>query len=68
VSTRALNLMENILSTFYKYTLLARNEIVSGKILITVFFLLLICGTRAQKLSAHFSYTLYNLDIEFIVK
>jgi hypothetical protein len=26
-------------------------------------FLLLVCGTRAQNVSAHFSYTLYLLDI-----
>jgi hypothetical protein len=33
---------------------------VSGHILIWTFFLLLICGTHAQSLSAPFSYTLYT--------
>jgi hypothetical protein len=60
VSKRALNLMENILSTYYKCTLptITHRLNVSGHMLIwTFFFLFLVRGTRAQSLSLHFSYT-----------
>jgi hypothetical protein len=35
---------------------------VSGHMLIWIFFLVLVCETRAQNLSAPFSYTLYTKD------
>jgi hypothetical protein len=62
----ALNLMEGILSTYYKCTLSAVTHKlnVSGHILIWTFFLVLVCGIRAQSLSAPFSYTLY-MDVNY---
>jgi hypothetical protein len=61
VSRRALNLMENTLSTYYKCTLsdITHKLNVCGHMLIWTFFLVLACGTRAQSLSAPFSYTLH---------
>jgi hypothetical protein len=61
VSRRALNLTEDILSTYYKCTLsaLIHKLNVSRHILIWTFFLVFLCGIRAQNLSATFSYTLY---------
>jgi hypothetical protein len=58
----ALNLMEDILSTFYKSTLSAVTHKlnVSGHMLTQTLFLALVFGIRAQNLSAHFSYTLYS--------
>jgi hypothetical protein len=54
VSRRALDLVEDILSTYYKFTLSAINHKlnVSGHILFGV----LVCGTRAQSLSATFTF------------
>jgi hypothetical protein len=45
-----MNIMEDILSTYYKFTLSAISDKlnVSGHMLIWVFFLVLVCGTRAQ--------------------
>jgi hypothetical protein len=56
VSRCALNLMKDILSTYYKYTLP-----VTGHMLIWTFLLVLVCGTRAQNLSAP-SVTFYIMD------
>jgi hypothetical protein len=58
-SRRALNLVEDILRTYYKCTLSAITHKlnVSGHMLIWTFFLVLVCGTRAQNLSASFSFT-----------
>jgi hypothetical protein len=63
VSRRALNLMEGILSIYYKSILSAITYKlnVSGRMLIWTFLLVLVCGTRAQSLSAPFSYTLYTI-------
>jgi hypothetical protein len=63
VSRRGLNLKEEVLSTYYKCTLSAiTHELnVSGHMLIWTFFLVLVCGIRAQSLSAPFSYTAYRL-------
>jgi hypothetical protein len=57
-----LNLMEDILSTYYKRILSAVNHKlnVSGHLLTWSYFLVLICGTRAQNLSGPVSYNLYN--------
>jgi hypothetical protein len=65
VLRRALNLMEDILSTSYKCTLSAITHKwnVFEHMLIWTFFLVLVCGTCAQSLSAPFSYTLYISDI-----
>jgi hypothetical protein len=62
VSRRALNLMEDILSAYYKRTLsgTTHKSNVSGHMSMWTSFLVLVCGTRAQSLSAHFSYTLYS--------
>jgi hypothetical protein len=61
VSRRALNLMEDILDTYYKCTFSAITHKlnVSGHMLMWTFFLVLVCGTRAQSLSTPFIYTLY---------
>jgi hypothetical protein len=58
-SRRALNLMENILSTCYKYTLsaIAHKLKVSGHVM--DIFLVLVRGICAKTFSAPFSYTLY---------
>jgi hypothetical protein len=60
-SWRAPNLTEVILSTYYKCTLSAITHKlnVSGHMLMCIFFLVLVCGTRVQSLSALFSYTLW---------
>jgi hypothetical protein len=59
---RALNLVEGILITYYKCTLSAITHKlnVSGHMLIWTFVLVLVCGTRAQSLSAPFCRTLYK--------
>jgi hypothetical protein len=64
VSRRALNLMEDILSTSYKRTLSAITHklIFSGLMLVWTFFHASVCGIRAQNLCAPFSYTLYTYD------
>jgi hypothetical protein len=64
VERGALDLMEDILSTYYKCTLSATTHkfIVSGHMLILTFFLVWVCGTRVQNLSAPFSYTLYSVS------
>jgi hypothetical protein len=58
---RAIDLREDILGAHYKCILSAINHKlnVSGHILIRTFFLVLVCATRGQSLSAPFSYTLY---------
>jgi hypothetical protein len=58
VSRRALNLMGDILSTYYKCILSAITHKlnVSGHMLICTFFLVLVCGTRA-KICPHLSVT-----------
>jgi hypothetical protein len=55
MSRRALNLVEDILSTYCKCTLSAITHKlnVSGYMFIWTFFLVLVCGTRAQ--SSHLS-------------
>jgi hypothetical protein len=60
VSRCALNLMEDILSTYDNCTLSATNHKlnVSGHMLIRTFFLNLVWGTRAQSLFPPFSYRL----------
>jgi hypothetical protein len=65
-----LNLMENILSTYYECTLSAGTHKlnVSGHMLIRTFVLVLVCGTRAQSLSASFSYTLHKKAIVVVKK
>jgi hypothetical protein len=62
VSRRSLNLLEDILSIYYKCTLsdITHKLNVSGHTLIWTFFHVLVCGTRAQRLPAPFNYTLYN--------
>jgi hypothetical protein len=59
---------EAILSTYSKCTLSAVTHTlnVSGHMLITIFFLVLVCGTRAQSLYAIFSYTLYTELCNFV--
>jgi hypothetical protein len=61
VLRRSSNLMEDIFSTYYKCTLSAITHklSVSKHMLIWKFFLVLVYGTRAQSLSAPFSYNLY---------
>jgi hypothetical protein len=56
----ALNLVEDILNMYYKCTLSAITHEwnVFGYMLIRTYFLVLICGTCSQSLSAPFSYTL----------
>jgi hypothetical protein len=56
-----MNLMEDILSTYsWKSTFIITEKLnVSGHMLIWTFFLVLICGTRAQNLSSLFGYTLH---------
>jgi hypothetical protein len=65
-SRRGLNLVEDILSTYYKCTLSAiiHKLKVPRHMLIWTFSLVLICGTRAQNLPAPFIYSLYILAIE----
>jgi hypothetical protein len=60
VSKRELNSMEDILSTDYKCTLSAiTNKLnVSGHMLIWIFFLILVWGTRAQSLSPILLFTI----------
>jgi hypothetical protein len=60
-----LNPLEGILSTYYKCTLSAVTHKlnVSGKMLMWTFFLVSVCGTRAQSLSAPFSYILYGVEV-----
>jgi hypothetical protein len=59
VSRRALNLMEDILSTYHKCTLTAITKLnVYGLMLIWIFFVVLVCGTSAQ-VSAPVSYGMY---------
>jgi hypothetical protein len=60
VMRRALNLMEVILSTYYKSTLsvIIHKLNVSAHMLIWTFFLLLVRGTLAKILSSPFNYTL----------
>jgi hypothetical protein len=55
--------MGDIFSTYYKCTLSAINRRlnVSGHLLIWTFFVILVGGTRAQSLSAPFSYTPYTV-------
>jgi hypothetical protein len=57
MSRRALNLMEDILSIYYKCILSDRPHklTVSGDMLIWTFFLVLVRGTGARNLSAPFS-------------
>jgi hypothetical protein len=52
----------DILSTYYKCTFSAVTHKlhVSGHVLIWTFFLVSVCGTRAQSSSAPFSYILYT--------
>jgi hypothetical protein len=69
VKRRALNFMEDILSTYYKCTLKAITHKlnVSGHICwYGNFFLVLACAIHAQSFPAHFTYTLYNR--EFIME
>jgi hypothetical protein len=56
VSGRALNLMEAILSTF-TLSALTHKLNASGRTLTWRVFLVLVCGTPAQNLLAHFNYT-----------
>jgi hypothetical protein len=60
VSRRALNLMQDILGTDFKRTLSAINYKlnISGHMLIWPFIHILVCGTRAQNLSAPLNYIL----------
>jgi hypothetical protein len=66
VSRHALNLMEGILSTYYKCALSATTHKlnVSRHMLIWALFLVLVCGTRAQSVFAPFAYTVYNNSIK----
>jgi hypothetical protein len=63
VSRLALNVMEDILSTYYKRTpsAVTHKLNISCHMLIWTFFLVLVCGTRAQSLSAPFGYSLHSL-------
>jgi hypothetical protein len=67
VSRRALKLMEDILSTYCRWTLSAITHKlnVSGHKLIWIFLLVLVCRTRARSLSAPFSYTLHTCHFIF---
>jgi hypothetical protein len=60
-SRRVLNLMEDILSTYYNRTLsaIAHKLNASGHMLIWTHFPVLVSGTRAQYLSSPFSYISY---------
>jgi hypothetical protein len=62
VSRRALNFIDDTASTYYTCTLLAVTQKlnVSRHLLIRTFFFF-VCGTRAQNLSAPFSYTCNNM-------
>jgi hypothetical protein len=61
VSRCALNLMEDISSTYYKYTIWAtHHELnVSWHMLTWIYFLVFVCETLTQSLSA--TYTSYNV-------
>jgi hypothetical protein len=66
VSKRVLNLMEDTLRTYYKCALSAVHHKlnVSRHKLIWTFFLVLVCGIRAQRLFAPFSDILYNGQVD----
>jgi hypothetical protein len=57
-----MNLIKNILSTFYKCPLstLTHKLNISGHIWIRTFFLVLVCGTHAPSLPTPFSHTLHT--------
>jgi hypothetical protein len=59
------NLMEDILSAYYKCTLspITHKINVSGQIFIWALFHVIVRGTRIQNLSAPFSYTLYKYKV-----
>jgi hypothetical protein len=72
VSRRVLNLKEDILSTCYDCILSAvirkLRVNASGHMLIWKLFLVLVCGTHAQNLSASFSYTLHIYSKSSIIR
>jgi hypothetical protein len=61
---------KNILSTSHKYAppAVSHELNVPGHMLIWTLRLVSACGTRAQNLSAHFSYFLYIIDESFEVR
>jgi hypothetical protein len=61
---RGVHWISCIFSTYYKCTLsaIAHKLNVSGHMLIRTFFLLSVCGTRAQNFSAPLSYTLCSVE------
>jgi hypothetical protein len=63
-SRRTLNLVDDILSTYYKCTLSAITHklYVSRHLLIWKIFLVLLRETLVQMLTAHFSYILYSVE------
>jgi hypothetical protein len=69
VSRRALNLMEAILGTYYKCILSAvphKLNICGHMLIWTLFVFVLVCGTRAQNLSAPFSYRIYSFLVVYV--
>jgi hypothetical protein len=61
-SRRPLNIKEDILSTYYKYAVptITQKLNVSGHMFIWTIFLVLVCGTRTQNVSAPSIYAEYK--------
>jgi hypothetical protein len=63
----AMNLVEDISSTFYKCTLSAANQKLnaSGHMMVEIFFCVLVCVTHAQIYIAPFSYIMFTQYLQF---